>query len=81
MKTYLKTVFRTIKYNIGRFIAMTAIVMLGICFVTGLGTLSYKIEVAMTDKMSAQNVADIVVKSKSNYGFSQQQIDEIKNLF
>ena len=78
MKTYLKTVFRTIKYNISRFIAMTAIVMLGICFVTGLGTLSYKIEVAMTDKMSAQNVADVVVKSKSNYGFLQQQIDEIK---
>ena len=80
MKTYLKTVFRTIKYNIGRFIAMTAIVLLGICFVTGLGTLSYKIEVAMTEKMSQQNVADIVVKSKSNYGFSAQQIDEIKAL-
>lgn len=80
MKTYLKTVFRTIKYNIGRFIAMTAIVLLGICFVTGLGTLSYKIEVAMTEKMSQQNVADVVVKSKSNYGFSAQQIDEIKAL-
>ncbi len=80
MKTYLKTVFRTIKNNIGRFIAMTAIVLLGICFVTGLGTLSYKIEVAMTEKMSQQNVADIVVKSKSNLGFSQKQIDDIKDL-
>ena len=78
MKTYFKTVFRTIKYNIGRFIAMTAIVLLGICFVTGLGTLSYKIEVAMTDKMVKQNVADIVIKSKSAFGFSQQQIDQIK---
>ncbi len=80
MKTYLKTVFRTIKNNIGRFIAMTAIVLLGICFVTGLGTLSYKIEVAMTEKMSQQNVADVVVKSKSNFGFSQKQIDDIKAL-
>ena len=78
MKTYFKTVFRTIKYNIGRFVAMTAIVLLGICFVTGLGTLSYKIEVAMTDKMIEQNVADIVLKCKSAYGFSQQQIDQIK---
>ncbi|MBQ9715173.1 MAG: FtsX-like permease family protein [Clostridia bacterium] len=79
MKTYLKTVFRTIKLNIGRFVAMTAIVLLGICFVTGLGTLSYKIEVAMTDKMASNNVADVVLKSKSPFGFLQQDIDKIKN--
>lgn len=79
MKTYLKTVFRTIKLNIGRFVAMTAIVLLGICFVTGLGTLSYKIEVAMTDKMASNNVADVVLKSKSTFGFLPQDIDKIKN--
>jgi len=80
MKTYLKTIFRTIKHNIGRFIAMTAIVLLGICFVTGLGTLSYKIEIAMSDKMQAHNVADIVAKSKSTFGFNDEQIDDIKNI-
>ena len=79
MKTYLKTVFRTIKFNIGRFVAMTAIVLLGICFVAGLGTLSYKIEVGMTDKMTQYNVADIVLKSKTPFGFNQKQIDDIKN--
>ena len=39
---YLKTVFRTIRDNLGRFIAVTLIILLGIAFVSGLGTLSYK---------------------------------------
>ena len=39
-KTFSKTVFRTIKSNFARFIAITAVVFLGVAFVAGLGALS-----------------------------------------
>lgn len=75
MSAYTKTLFRTIKHNAGRFAAITFIILLGISFITGLGTLSYKIEVSLSDFMNEYSVADIIVKSKTG-SIAQDDIDK-----
>ena len=37
MKTFIKTIFKCISNNKSRFISMSLIILVGICFVTGLG--------------------------------------------
>ena len=40
MKTYVKSIVRTAKKNLSRFISIIVIMLLGIAFVAGLGTVS-----------------------------------------
>ena len=79
MGAYLKTVFRTVKNNMGRFIAITLIVALGISFVTGLGTLSYKMEASLDTVYERTGVADIIIKTESQRGFGAEDIETVKN--
>ncbi len=71
MRTYFKTVFRTVKNNMGRFVAITLIIALGITFITGLGTLSHKFEESLGSIYKRTDVADIIVKTESATGFSE----------
>lgn len=43
MKAYSKTLFRMLKRHLGRFLAVTAIIALGIGFMTGLGSVKPKL--------------------------------------
>lgn len=79
MKSYSKNVFRTIIKNISRFILMTLITMVGIAFVTGVGGISPKVTNSFNDSFKETNVPDLIIKSKSLTGFSQEEIDKIKN--
>ena len=69
-KTFAKTVFRTIKSNFARFIAITAVVFLGVAFVAGLGALSPIYKETISDEFIRRGGADIVVKSKAETGLS-----------
>lgn len=80
MKTYFKTIFRSFKNNISRFIAITLIVLIGSVFVSGLGTLTYTIEDSLSSEFIKNNGADIVLKSITEEGFNQEDIDEIASL-
>ena len=80
MKTYFKVIFRSIKGNIAKFISIIFIMLLGIAFVSGLGTLTPTIKSSFTDQLNKQNFADIIIKSTSEYGFSDQEINDIKSL-
>lgn len=79
MKSYSKNVFRTIIKNISRFILMTLITMVGIAFVTGVGGISPKVTNSFNENFKNTNVPDLIIKSKSLTGFSQEEIDKIKN--
>ena len=79
MKSYSKNVFRTIIKNISRFILMTLITLVGIAFVTGVGGISPKVTNSFNENFKNTNVPDLIIKSKSLTGFSQEEIDKIKN--
>lgn len=79
-RTFSKTVFRTIKSNFARFIAITAVVFLGVAFVAGLGALSPIYKDTISDEFLRRGGADIVVKSKAVTGFSSDDLDKLAEL-
>lgn len=79
MKTYFKTIFRTIKTNALKFIALISIILVGVCFVTGVGGISPKVTDSFNDELKSHNAPDIILKSTSENGFSNEDIENIKN--
>lgn len=77
MKTYLKSLFRSFKKNISRFISITMIVLIGSIFISGFGTLTHTIEASLSEEFIAYHGADILFKSKNPNGFSIEEIEEI----
>lgn len=77
MKAYSKTVMRTVRDNLGRFVAITSIILLGIALVAGLGTLSPKMKNSIDRELNRCNAADIVLKSGSQTGFTEEQLAAI----
>ena len=79
MKAYSKTVMRTVRDNLGRFVAITSIILLGIALVAGLGTLSPKMKNSIDRELNRCNAADIVLKSGSQTGFTDEQLAAISS--
>ncbi|MFR5062019.1 MAG: ABC transporter permease [Christensenellales bacterium] len=79
MSAYLKTVLRTVKSNFARFIAITAVVMLGLAFVSGLGAIPPIYEETISGYYKAADGADMIVKSKST-GFSDGDLETLAGL-
>lgn len=78
MKTYFKTIFRTIKTNALKFIALIAIITVGVCFVTGVGGITPKVKNSFNDELKRCNAPDIILKSKSYSGFTDDDLNSIK---
>ena len=79
MKAYGKTVLRTVKSNFARFIAITAVVLLGTAFVSGLGALPPVYEDTISQYFVSSHGADLVVKTKSETGFTDDKLNSIGN--
>ena len=79
MKAYFKSVLRSVKSNIARFISIIVIMLLGIAFVAGLGTVSPTFKDSFSDKMNEDNFADITIKCKLTSGFSEETLALIEN--
>ena len=79
MKAYGKTVVRTVKSNFARFIAITAVVLLGTAFVSGLGALPPVYEDTISEYFVSSHGADFVVKAESETGFSDEQLSSISD--
>ena len=56
MEEYLKGVFRDITHNISRLISICVIILLGVAFVSGLGTLSGTIEDSYNQMFEESNI-------------------------
>lgn len=81
MKTYLKTLVRTFKKHITRFISIIFMVLVSVGFISGIGTSTDKINYSLEDYYAAQNVSDFIIKSKADEGFSDEQIAKIKDMY
>ena len=83
MKTFIKTIFKCISNNKSRFISMSLIILVGICFVTGLGGITPKVENSLNEALTNANAPDIILKTRNPLGFTQSEIDnlnQIKNI-
>ena len=80
MRTYFKTIVRSIKGNFAKFISITMIMLLGVAFVAGLGTLTPTIKSSYTDQLNELKYSDIIIKSTSEYGFTAEELAKIQNL-
>ena len=79
MKTYFKSVLRSVKSNVARFISIIVIMLLGIAFVAGLGTVSPTFKDSFSDQMNKDRFADITIKCKLTSGFSPEAVAQIEN--
>lgn len=77
MSAYFKSIFRSFRKNTGKLISLTAVMLLAIAFVAGLGTLSPSVKDSLSAEMNAQNVADITLKPLSAEGFTAEQFEEV----
>ncbi len=62
MRTFLKTVTRSIKTNISKLVSIFLIVFLGAAFVGGLGTLEQTIKASFSDFLLETNTPDLIMK-------------------
>lgn len=80
MKAYTKTIFRSLRGNIGRFVSITLIIFLGIAFVACLGTISPTVTQSYRDALNEQAAPDLIAKSMSPQGFSEAEQSELAGL-
>ncbi len=77
-RKYIKTILKTLTENISRFLIMCFIVMLGVSFVSGLGTLASSLTDSINDFYQEKKGLDFIIKSKKETGFTEYEINEIK---
>jgi putative ABC transport system permease protein len=81
INTYLKTVGIMFKKHLTRLISVILIVLISVGFISGIGTATDKINYSLTDYYKAQNVSDIIVKSKRDSGFTTAEIEAVEKYF
>ena len=67
------------KKNISRFISIIFIVLIGVSLTSGVGSSTGKIKDSANDFSLERNVSDIIVKAKTEEGFSEAQITALKD--
>lgn len=80
MKTYWKSIGRMFKTHIARLLSVLAIVIIAVGFVSGIGSSSDMVNNSVTKYYKAQNVSDLIIKSKSG-AFTDGQIQQIKEIY
>ena len=80
MKTYFKSILRSFRRNTAKLISLTVIMLLGIAFVSGLGTLSPTVLDSLNAELTEQNAPDLIVKCESSSGFTAGQLSQLENL-
>ncbi len=69
------------KKHITQFISIIFIVIVSVGFISGIGTSADKIKYSLTDYYKAQNVSDLILRSTSPTGFSETQVQKIRDLY
>ena len=78
-KTFIKTVFKDLWHNISRFIAIIAIVTLGVGFLIGLLSATPDLQLSLDTFYDEQNAYDILIKS--TIGFKEEDAIKLKDEF
>lgn len=74
MHTFFKSVMRGVRENIGKLISITIIIFIGVTIIAGLGTLMPTIQRSFEEELDDKNVADLILLSTSESGFSDEEI-------
>lgn len=69
-KTFLKTVARSVRANRARLLSVAVIILLGVAFVSGLGTLSPSILHSFSEDLRAANVSDCIAVREEGIGLT-----------
>lgn len=80
MKTYFRSILRSFRRNTAKLISLAVIMLLGIAFVSGLGTLSPTVLDSLNAELTEQNAPDLIVKSESASGFTAEQLAQLEEL-
>ena len=80
-KSHFLTSIRLFKKHLSRLITIVAIVMVSVGFMAGLGEVENHIKAAINDFYYSHYVADLYIKSTSTTGFSEEQLDALKEKF
>lgn len=59
---------------------MSLIILIGVCFVTGLGGITPKVENSLNEALKEANAPDIILKSKNQTGFSEAEVEKINQI-
>ncbi len=81
MKTYLKTLARMFRRHLTRLLSLIFMVLVSVGFISGIGSVTDKIDYSLSDYYEDRNVSDFIVKSTSADGFSEEEIESVESLF
>ena len=81
MKKYDKTILRLFKSQITRFLTLVLMLFISVSFMTGIGESQSKIQRSVTQYYQTQNIPDLILKSHSQTGFTQEQINLLKSTY
>ena len=81
MNTYLKTLGRMFSKHVTRFISIIFIVLIAVGFASGVGASTDKITHSLDEYYRSANVSDFIIKSTADDGFSDEDVDKIRELF
>lgn len=81
MKSYTKIVIRCFKSNLSRFLIILAVTLLGLAFISGLGNISPVIRKSYSEGLKKDNVYDVIVKNKTENGFSNDDIADLTSIY
>lgn len=80
MKAYTRSIYRSIKGNISKLLSIFFIILIGIAFVSGIGTLSSMITNSFGDYYEEKNVPDLIIKDSAGTGFADDDNDGVFNI-
>ena len=78
MKKFTKNIAKEFKNSFGRFLAIMAIIALGVGFLIGISQSTPDMKTSMSDYLTENAAYDVDVKA--TYGLTQTDIDEIASL-
>ncbi len=67
--------------HVARLLSLIFMVLIAVGFISGVGSATDKINDSMSDYYKARNVSDFIVKSTSDDGFSEEDIQAVEELF
>ena len=73
MKSFTKSILRDFKANIVKMISLALIIFLGVCFVTGLGSLSSVIKNSYSNYLKNTNYIDLTIMKNNSSSFTQKE--------
>ncbi len=75
MSANAKNAVRLFKKHLSRFITITAIVLVSVGFMSGIGEVNNKINISATEYYAETNTSDLNIKSKSPTGFTEDELN------